>query len=267
MCSFPNFSPSCFDISSWNFAYDFVLLYYRTSSSVVNFHQFLLELCPFWNLEYWKYTIFRTLFLHALTYWAEILYLTLFYCTTDQVPVLSISVNGVFISQLIRYARACSSYECFILRARRLSSKLLKQGYLVERLKSSFRKFYGRYGDLIQQYEVSLSRMLDDILSIDQQRLPNQSDFPPISWPWYRLWHSPNYEWFPWSICNGCGMPAGNAYPSGHLVPSPILGLANAPIVETKFLEHAMSLLDFSPRILLGTFSILLCRSYAPFGT
>ena len=52
--------------------------------------------------------------------------------------------------------------------------------------------------------------------------------------------------------------PAGNAYPSGHLVPSPILGLANAPIVETKFLELAMSLLDFSPRIPLGTFSILL---------
>ena len=76
---------------------------------------------------------------------------------------------GVFISQLIRYARACSSYECFILRARRLSSKLLKQGYLVERLKSSFRKFYGRYGDLIQQYEVSLSRMLNDILTLDQQ--------------------------------------------------------------------------------------------------
>ena len=46
---------------------------------------------------------------------------------------------GVFISQLIRYSRACSSYECFILRARRLSSKLLKQGYLAERLKSSFR--------------------------------------------------------------------------------------------------------------------------------
>ena len=56
-------------------------------------------------------------------------------------------------------------------------------------------------------------------------------------------------------------MPAGNAYPSGHLVPSPILGLANAPIVETKFLELAMSLLDFSPRIPLSTFSILLIAS------
>ena len=27
ICSFPHFSPSCFDILSWNFAYDFVLLY------------------------------------------------------------------------------------------------------------------------------------------------------------------------------------------------------------------------------------------------
>ena len=58
----------------------------------------------------------------------------------------------------------------------------------MERLKSSFRKFYGRYGDVIQQYEVSLSRMLNDILTLDQQWLPNQSDFPPISWPWYRFW-------------------------------------------------------------------------------
>ena len=67
-----------------------------------------------------------------------------------------------------------------------------------------------------------------------------------------------DYERFPWSICNGCGMPAGNAYPSGHLVPSSIVGLACAPIVETRFLVLAMSLLDFSPRIPLGTFSILL---------
>ena len=51
---------------------------------------------------------------------------------------------GVFISQLIRYARACSSYECFILRATRLSNRLLEQGYVKERLKSSLRKFDGR---------------------------------------------------------------------------------------------------------------------------
>ena len=41
---------------------------------------------------------------------------------------------------------------------------ILEQGYVKERLKSSLRKFYGRYGDLIKQYEVSLSQMLNDIL-------------------------------------------------------------------------------------------------------
>ena len=180
---------------------------------------------------------------------------------------------GVFISQLIRYSRACSSYECFILRARRLSSKLLKQGYLAERLKSSFRKFYGGYGDLIQLLNFEHPSVLlfchSTIWSIPLTNVKWQSD------PWPTVTPQPirlstnfmtlipsltftDYEWFPWSICNGCGMPAGNAYPSGHLVLSPILGLVNAPIVETKFLELAMSLLDFSPRIPLGTFSILL---------
>ena len=58
---------------------------------------------------------------------------------------LSSPVYGVFISQLIRYDRACSSYECFVLRAARLPSKLLGQIYVRERLKSSLSKFYGRY--------------------------------------------------------------------------------------------------------------------------
>ena len=61
---------------------------------------------------------------------------------------------SIFISQLIRYARACSSYEYFILRVVQLSNKLLGQGYVKERLKSSLRKFYGRYGDLTKHYEV-----------------------------------------------------------------------------------------------------------------
>ena len=42
--------------------------------------------------------------------------------------ILSSPAYGVFISQLIRYARASFSYECFILRALRLSNKLLRQG-------------------------------------------------------------------------------------------------------------------------------------------
>ena len=54
--------------------------------------------------------------------------------------------------------------DVFILRATQLSNKLLEQGYVKERLKLSLRKFYGRYGDLIKQYEVSLTQMLNYIL-------------------------------------------------------------------------------------------------------
>ena len=41
---------------------------------------------------------------------------------------------------------ACSFYECFILKAVRLTSKLLEQGYVRERLKSSLMKFMVNMG-------------------------------------------------------------------------------------------------------------------------
>ena len=117
---------------------------------------------------------------------------------------------GVFISQLIRYVPACSSYGCYILRATRLSNKLLEQRYVKKRMKSSLRKFYGRYGDLIKLYEVSLSRMLNDIMY----------DNPLLIRLYTELDLLPHVERFPYNICDGCGMPKGDAYPSGLLVPS-----------------------------------------------
>ena len=82
--SFPHFSLTCFDILSWSTT-DQV----RVSSICVNFCG---SYAPFWNLEYWKYTVFRTFLLQPLTYWAESLHITLFFCTTDQVWVSSICV-------------------------------------------------------------------------------------------------------------------------------------------------------------------------------
>ena len=56
---FPHFSLTSFDRLNWNFAYDFILLYYRSNLILVDLRQFWWELCPFWNLEYWKYAVFR----------------------------------------------------------------------------------------------------------------------------------------------------------------------------------------------------------------
>ncbi|KAK3086870.1 hypothetical protein FSP39_024685 [Pinctada imbricata] len=75
---------------------------------------------------------------------------------------------GVFISQLIRYARANTKYTDFVLRARRLSDKLLSQGYVCDRLTSSLRKFYGRYGELVIYYDVPLSRMVTLPFELDK---------------------------------------------------------------------------------------------------
>ena len=164
-------------------------------------------------------------------------------------------VYGVFIFQPIRYVRDCSSYECFILRTRRLSRKLLKQGYLAERLKSSFRKFYGRYEDLIQD-EVSLSWMLNDILTLDQQWLPNRlsTNFMTLIqsltftelWVVFlehlqRMWHA-SRERLPFRATGSV----------------PHLGTCLCSNCLDQIHRTCLSLLDFSPWIPLYAFSILL---------
>jgi hypothetical protein len=66
---------------------------------------------------------------------------------------------GVYISQLIRYSRACGSYRDFLDRGLLLTRKLLNQGFLLVKLKSSLRKFYGRHHDLVDRYWIYVSQM------------------------------------------------------------------------------------------------------------
>ena len=61
---------------------------------------------------------------------------------------------GVYISQLIRYSRACDSYQDFLDRGLLLTRKLLSQGFLLVMLKSSLRTFYGRHHDLVDRYGI-----------------------------------------------------------------------------------------------------------------
>ena len=69
---------------------------------------------------------------------------------------------GVYISQLIRYARCCSHYDDFRYRHKCLVDRLLSQGYKALRLEKSFKKFYGRYQDLIENYRRSVNAMVSD---------------------------------------------------------------------------------------------------------
>ena len=73
---------------------------------------------------------------------------------------------GVYISQLIRYSKDCGSYQHFLDRVLLLTRKLLNQVFLLVKLKSSLRTFYGRHHDLVDRYGISVSQMTTDVFHL-----------------------------------------------------------------------------------------------------
>ena len=67
---------------------------------------------------------------------------------------------GVYISQLIRFARASSHVADFNTHNKLLTQKLLKQGYQYHKLRKTFSKFYRRYYDLISKFQIGLTSLL-----------------------------------------------------------------------------------------------------------
>ena len=65
---------------------------------------------------------------------------------------------GVYISQLIHFARASSHVTDFNNRNKFLTAKLLKQGYRYHKHRNAFSKFYRRHFELIEKYHVSLKK-------------------------------------------------------------------------------------------------------------
>ena len=72
---------------------------------------------------------------------------------------------GVYISQLIRFARAPSYVTVFNTRNKLLTLKLLKQVYCYHKLRKTFSKFYRQYYDLISKFQVGLKSLLRQGLS------------------------------------------------------------------------------------------------------
>ena len=73
---------------------------------------------------------------------------------------------GVYISHTLRYPRVCDSYKDSLDRGLLLTRKLLNQGFLLVKLKSSLRIIYGRHHDLVDRYGISVSQMTTDIFNL-----------------------------------------------------------------------------------------------------
>ena len=72
---------------------------------------------------------------------------------------------GVYISQLVRYVRIGTSKLDFIPRLRRLSSRLLHQGFKSTLLRKSFTKFFKRHSAIIEKYGTTLPELRDTAVS------------------------------------------------------------------------------------------------------
>ena len=72
---------------------------------------------------------------------------------------------GVYISQLIRFARVCNHVTDFNARNKCLTAKLLQQGYRYHKLRKTFSKFYRRHYELISKYNVGLKTLLSEGIS------------------------------------------------------------------------------------------------------
>ena len=67
---------------------------------------------------------------------------------------------GVYISQLIRFARVSSYVDDFNNRNKVLTAKLLRQGYRYHKLHKAFSILYRRHFNIVSKYNVELKTLL-----------------------------------------------------------------------------------------------------------
>ena len=95
---------------------------------------------------------------------------------------------GVYISQLIRFARGCSNVNDFNDRNLLLTSRLLQQGYRFHKLRKTFSKFYCRNSEIFSKYNTNLKTFLNSIAHPDFYgdliyklcRIINNTSFPTL---------------------------------------------------------------------------------------
>ena len=59
---------------------------------------------------------------------------------------------GIYISQLVRFARCCTSVLDFHSKNLQITSKLLTQGYRYHKLRKTFGKFFRSYSELLSKF-------------------------------------------------------------------------------------------------------------------
>ena len=124
-----------------------------------------------------QYQIFRSLLdftTNGMTFpkWLRLPFLS------SNIP--STPAYGIYVSQLLRSDWACSEYKDLIERGRLLTMELLTQGHQKIKLVSTLKKLYGRNHDLVNPYNVAVSRFISDVF-VTTNPLTDLLKFPYFS--------------------------------------------------------------------------------------
>ena len=98
------------------------------------------------------------------------------------------SSYGVYISQLIRFARVCYNVDDFNNRNLFLTAKLLKQGYRYHKIRKAFSKFYHRHSELIA---LKIQHLVKTLL---QQGISEPIFYVDLVYKFKRIVGKPNFS-------------------------------------------------------------------------
>ena len=126
-------------------------------------------------------------------------------------------------SQLARYARACTNVGGFNERNFLLTSKLLKQGFLFHKLRKTFTKFFHRNRDILYKYKTQLKELLNNGIAHPQyyrdvvnkiRRIKGSDQFPDIIAKVIRKFRKRGYspDILQWSTCMAVGQSTVDRY-------------------------------------------------------
>ena len=94
---------------------------------------------------------------------------------------------GVYISQLISFARVCYNVDDFNNRNLFLTAKLSKQGYRFHKIRKAFSKFYHRHSELIVKNNIGLKTLL-------QQGISEPIFYGDLVYKFIRIVGKPNFS-------------------------------------------------------------------------
>ena len=72
---------------------------------------------------------------------------------------------GVVFSQLVRYLRICCNYQHFAYRSKLLTTRLLRQGYVYQKLCRTYKTFVHRYPKTLQKYRRCLKNIITECIA------------------------------------------------------------------------------------------------------